>query len=226
MLFQWFLPAFKHSARGRNLAAERARTVSNTGSNGSDLRSPYEKTCGLVYFGRMLDKIRSVARGELPPQSVENFEKDFDQKCAMFLGVSYDLLVNYVNEGLTDEAVLQSCFGMGHRRSEGEIQMWNEFMRKRGWNDELSGTLENQKKKHAMLSRSEIQTVFQFIDADSGRLVNDNHTKTTRIRKRIATPAREWPSSKATDSPDFSERRSLSSARRRSHHLTRPADSN
>jgi hypothetical protein len=47
----------------------------------------------------MLDKIRSLARGELPPEYVENSEKDFDQKCAMFLGVNYELVVNYVNEG-------------------------------------------------------------------------------------------------------------------------------
>ena len=125
----------------------------NTSSRGPDLRSPYEKTCGLVYFGRMLDKIRSLTRGELTPEYVEDFEQDFDQKCAMFLGVNYELVVNYVNEGLTDQAILQSCFGMGHRRSEGEIHMWNEFMRKRGWNDELSGTLEDQKRKRAMLSR-------------------------------------------------------------------------
>ena len=70
---------------------------------------------------------------------------------------------------------MESCFGTGRRPSEGEIYMWNEFMRKRGWNDELSGTLESQKKKEAMLSRSEIQTMFQFIDADEGRLVNDKH---------------------------------------------------
>jgi hypothetical protein len=50
-------------------------------------------------------------------------------------------------------------------------------MRKRGWNDELSETLENEKKKEAMPSRSEIQTMFQFIDADEGRLVNDKHIK-------------------------------------------------
>ena len=43
--------------------------------------------------------------------------------------------------------------------------MSNEFMRKRGWNDELSETLEAEKKKKAMLSRSEIKTMFQFIDA-------------------------------------------------------------
>jgi gluconokinase len=166
----------------------------------------------------MLDKIRSLAKGKLPAEYVENFEKDFDEKCALFLGVNYELVVNYVNQGLTDQAVLQSCFGMGHRPSEGEIHIWNEFMRKRGWNDELSGTLESQKKKHAMLSRSEIQTAFQFIEADEGRLVNDNHTKAFRIRKRLATPAREWPSDQETDN---SERVASSTAQRRTHHLSR-----
>jgi len=64
---------------------------------------------------------------------------------------------------------------MGHRPSEDEIYMWNEFMRKRGWNDELSETLEAEKQKEAMLSRLEIKTMFQFIDADKGRLVNRGH---------------------------------------------------
>jgi hypothetical protein len=172
----------------------------------------------------MLDKIRSLARGERSPGYVDNFEKDFDQKCATFLGVDFELLVNYVKNGLTDQAILQSCFAMGQRRSEGEIHMWNEFMRKRGWNDELSGTLEDEKKKHAMLSRSEIQTVFQFIDADSGRLVNDNQTKALRVRKRITIPAREWPSCQDTDNSDSSERMGPSRARRRTHHLTRPVN--
>ena len=223
MLFRGFVPVFRYTARAIRVPRERGRKVMNTSSRGPDLRSPYEKICGLVYFGRMLDKIRSLARGELSPDCLEAFEKDFDQKCSMFLGVNYELLVNYVNQGLTDQAILQSCFGMGHRRSEGEIHMWNEFMRKRGWNDELSGTLEDQKKKHAMLSRSEIETVFQFIDAHSGRVVNDNHTKTTRPRKRIAIPAREWPSGEATDNCDLSERLGLTRVRRRTHHLTRPA---
>jgi hypothetical protein len=197
-----------------NTKPDRVRKMDSL-SRGSALRSPYDKTCGLVYFGRMLDKIRSLARGELSPEYLENFEKDFEEKCATFLGVNYELVVNYVNEGLTDQAVLQSCFGMGRRPSEGEIHMWNEFMRKRGWNDELSGTLEGQKKKHAMLSRSEIQTGFHFIEADEGRLVNGNHTKALRIRKRVAIPAREWPSGQETNRSDSSERVGRSRAQRR-----------
>ena len=138
-------------------------------------RSPYDKVGGLFYFGRMLDKIRSHCKGELPLEYEVNLGKGFDEKCATFLRVRYELVVEYVNQGLNEEAILESCFGMGRRPSEGEIYMWNEFMRKRGWNDELSEALESQKKKEAMLSRSEIQTMFQFIDADEGRLVNDKH---------------------------------------------------
>jgi len=109
------------------------------------LRSPYDKVGGLFYFGRMLDKIRSHARGELPAVYQESLGKGLDEKCATFLRAKYSLIVEYVNDGLNDAAILQSCFGMGHRPSEGEIYMWNEFMRKRGWNDELSETLESEK---------------------------------------------------------------------------------
>ena len=42
-------------------------------------------------------------------------------------------------------------------------------MRKRGWNDEVSETLKRRKKESGMAGRSEIQTMFAFIDADEGR---------------------------------------------------------
>jgi hypothetical protein len=43
-------------------------------------------------------------------------------------------------------------------------------MRKRGWNDEVSEILERRKNEANMTDRSDIQTSFQFIDADEGRL--------------------------------------------------------
>jgi hypothetical protein len=43
-------------------------------------------------------------------------------------------------------------------------------MRKRGWNDEVSEILQRRKKEAGMMDRSDIQTTFQFIDADEGRL--------------------------------------------------------
>jgi gluconokinase len=42
-------------------------------------------------------------------------------------------------------------------------------MRKRGWNDEVSETLARRKKERGLSDRSEIETMFDFIDADEGR---------------------------------------------------------
>ncbi len=139
------------------------------------LRSPYERVDGLFYFGRMLDKIRSHAKGELPPDYHPNLGKGFDEKCVTFLRINYDQLVKHVKQGGTDEEILRWCFTVGSRPSEDQIYVWNEFMRKRGWNDEVSETLKRRKQEAGMSDRSDIQTAFQFIDADEGRLPKSNH---------------------------------------------------
>ena len=51
--------------------------------------------------------------------------------------------------------------------------IWNEFMRKRGWNDEISTILAQRKIEAGMAGRSEIRTMFEFIDADEGRSLPD-----------------------------------------------------
>jgi Domain of unknown function (DUF5069) len=134
------------------------------------LRSPSEKVGGLFYFGRMLDKIRLHAQGKLASDYHANLGKGFDEKCVRFLRVNYDQLVERVKEGDTDEEILQWCFGVGRKPSEDDVYVWNEFMRKRGWNDEVSEILARRKADAAMSDRSDIQTAFQFIDADEGRL--------------------------------------------------------
>jgi gluconokinase len=139
------------------------------------LRSPFDKLAGLVYFARMVDQIRAHAHGELPPEYQANLGKGLDEHCANFLGVTYNLLVQYVNEGLSDEAILESCFSMGHRPSETEIYMWNEFMLKRGWHDDASRTLKQLKREEGLVARSEVETIFQLIDAAEGRPPHPNH---------------------------------------------------
>jgi Domain of unknown function (DUF5069) len=134
------------------------------------LRSPCQKVGGLFYFGRMLDKIRLHAKGELTPDYHANLGKGFDEKCVKFLHVDYDELVERVNQGGTDEEILEWCFTRGRKPSENEVYVWNEFMRKRGWNDEVSEILVRRKIEAGMTDRSDIQTSFQFIDADEGRL--------------------------------------------------------
>ncbi len=133
------------------------------------IRSPNDKVGGLVHFGRMLDKIRAHAAGQLSADYQANLGIGFDDSCAKLLGVSYDSLVQRVKEGGSDEELLWWCFQQGHRPSENEIFVWNDFMRKRGWNDDVTETLRRRKKEIGMAARSEIQTMFAFIDADEGR---------------------------------------------------------
>ena len=61
-------------------------------------RSPAEKVGGLVYFGRMLDKIRANAKGELPAEYVEKLGSGFDGRCVRFLGLKYEDVVARVKE--------------------------------------------------------------------------------------------------------------------------------
>jgi uncharacterized Fe-S cluster-containing radical SAM superfamily enzyme len=87
-----------------------------------------------------------------------------------FLRINYDQLVERVKRGGSNKEILQWCFSIGRKPSENDVYVWNEFMRKRGWNDEVSETLERRKKDAGMSDRSDIETAFKFIDADEGRL--------------------------------------------------------
>jgi hypothetical protein len=136
------------------------------------VRSPAAKVGGLVHFGRMLDKIRVHAKGNLPDEYQPNLGKKFDRYCIDLLGIDYGELVERTKQGGTDEEILNWCFRKGRKPSDGEIHIWNEFMRKRGWNDEISEILARRKREAGMADRSEIETMFSFIDADEGR-VND-----------------------------------------------------
>jgi gluconokinase len=133
------------------------------------LRSPAAKLNGLVYFGRMLDKIRLHARGELPPDYQPNLGRGFDAKCCAFLHLDYAAVVKRAQQGATDDEMIEWAFTSGRRPSDDEISMWNEFMRKFGWRDAATEILERRKREAGMQDRAEIETMFQFIDADEGR---------------------------------------------------------
>jgi hypothetical protein len=93
------------------------------------VRSPAAKVRGLVYFGRMLDKIRVHAEGKLPPDYQANLGKGFDQNCTTFLRVDYQQIVARVQQGGTDEEILEWCYANGRRPAEDDVEVWNEFMR-------------------------------------------------------------------------------------------------
>lgn len=135
------------------------------------LRSAYDQVGGIVYFARMLDKIRLQAAGKLPADYQENLGKGFDDRCCVFLHVRYPDIVAQVKAGKNDEEVLQWCLASGHRPTEEELEVWNGFMMKRGWRDGASERLAQRKKEGGFENRADIETFFDYIDADEGRPV-------------------------------------------------------
>jgi len=134
------------------------------------LRSPYAKVGRLVYFGRMLDKIRLHAAGTLPvAEYVANLGKGFDGRCCAFLRIDYNELKTRVLAGdLTDEQLLAWAETRGAPRSDEECEIWNGFMKKRGWRDAGTEVLRKRIAESALESKP-IMTMFDYIDFDEGR---------------------------------------------------------
>ena len=136
-----------------------------------NLRSPRAQVGGLVYFGRMLDKIRLHAEGKLPADYVPNLGIGFDERCIHFLHIGYADLVARVKAGGTDEELLAWCYEHGRKPTDEEVMIWNAFMSKRGWNDDASARLRQRiQEEKALVGRTDLATMFDFIDADEGRL--------------------------------------------------------
>jgi hypothetical protein len=119
---------------------------------------------GIVFFGRMLDKIRLHEQGKLPADY--NRGTGFDGRVCRFLRVEYSALVQRVLAGGSDEEVLEWCFAEGRRPSDEEVLIFNAFLSKRGWCDETSSELEKMKAARGFAGRDDIQTFFDFHKAD------------------------------------------------------------
>jgi len=134
--------------------------------------SDYRQTKGLIYFARMLDKIRLHAQGQLPPDYFVGVEDPtfFDARCTRFLGVDYDELAARTLKGGSDEEILEWCFKRGRKPGEEEILIWNAFISKRGWRDEASRELQAAKARLGWEDRDEIQTWVDLHEAEEGRL--------------------------------------------------------
>lgn len=140
------------------------------------LRSPSAEVNGLVYFGRMLDKIRLAAAGKLPEgwQPMRGVAKgSFDARCCEFLQIDYTALeAETLKSGKSDEELLEWAFTHGRAPSATEIEVWNGFMLKRGWRDAGTQRL-NERLAEIGLPPGTVLTMFEFIDIDEGRLKPD-----------------------------------------------------
>ncbi len=133
------------------------------------LRSPYSKVGRLVYFGRMLDKIRLHAEGKLPVGDyAANLGIGFDGRCCTFLRIRYEDLKARVLGGASDDEALAWAEQQGGRRTDEECEIWNGFMMKRGWRDAAAKNLASRIKESGLESRT-VLTMFDYLDFDEGR---------------------------------------------------------
>jgi gluconokinase len=134
------------------------------------VRSPRDQVGGLVYFGRMLDKIRLHLRGELPEDYRENFgdAEALDGWMARFLGLEHREVVARTAAGGSDDEILEWCFAQGQRPNETQMRVWNGFAEKLGWHDSAAATVARVNKRLGLDGK--LATIFDCLDADEGRL--------------------------------------------------------
>jgi len=131
--------------------------------------SAYQETLGMIYFARMLDKIRLHAADKLREDFCDNLGSGFDSRCVNFLRVDYQALVARVLQGGSDEEILNWCFENGRELSEGDIFIWNQYLSKVGWKDAVAETLTRRKKESGLEGRDDIQTMLEYFEYDEGR---------------------------------------------------------
>ena len=124
---------------------------------------------GMVYFPRMLDKIRKLARGELREDYFEMIGQGFDGRCCRFFRLSYEAIKTRTLQGGTDEEIFAWCRQNGRDVSEEDIAIWSTFARKRGWRDEASANLEKYKAQSGLADRADLVTFFDYYEVDEGR---------------------------------------------------------
>lgn len=132
-------------------------------------RSPYDELGGLVYLGRMIDKIRLQQAGTLRSDLHANLGTGFDATCCEFLGVEYANLREQVLAGGSDTEILAWCEEQGSNPSSLLRRLWNGALTRKGWRDDLSDRLQLRLQESGLADRTDIHTLFDYIEIDEGR---------------------------------------------------------
>jgi gluconokinase len=124
---------------------------------------------GMLYFARMLDKIRKHARGELREDYFEMIAKGFDGRVCRFFELSYDAIKARTLAGGPDEEIFAWCRQNGRKVTDEDIVVWSTYARKRGWRDDGTVNLEKNKADSGLAHRTDLVTFFDYYEVDEGR---------------------------------------------------------
>ena len=148
------------------------------------LRSPYSKVGGLVFFGRMLDKIRLHAAGKLPADYHANLGDEkpgmFDTRCCQFLRTTYEASpCAGLSRSGTDQQISSPGQEQGADRAATRMcTVWERFP------DEAGVGTTSLETSAACASGSPIQ---------ASRANRSKLSSTTSIATRVASPGLSGP---------------------------------
>ena len=128
-------------------------------------------TRGMMYFPRMLDKIRLHLRGELHEDYQENFGalKAQMARAAIFCACTIAICLSVCSRAGLTKKFWNGVLTKGRRLNDGDLFVWNGFASKLGWRDSITPRLEERKKEMGIADRNDIQCIPDLIDFDEGR---------------------------------------------------------
>lgn len=132
-------------------------------------RIPTEIPGGIVHCSRMIDKIRLHHRDACPAEYRPRLGRDFAGRCAHFLKTGHPALIDRVINIDSDNALLARYFAKGRRPPDGEIEVGNEFTRKRDWNAAATPRLAERKAASRLPAREDVSTFFPSLHAYEDR---------------------------------------------------------
>jgi gluconokinase len=135
--------------------------------------SDHNKTRGVVYFARMVDKIRLHAAGKLPPDYVPNLgfgdNTSFDARFCRFWELDYEQVKARTLQGGTNEEIFDDLFRTRKAPNDEQKFVWNLFLLKRGWRDSGSAGVAQEKRDRGFAHRADVQTYVDVHDVEEGR---------------------------------------------------------
>lgn len=131
--------------------------------------SAYVETNGMRFFARSLNKIRLFAGGELREDFHANLGKALDAFLCDYLRVDYTALRERTLEGGSDEEILAWAQEQGRDLSAIDIRIWNHFVTKLGWNDDMTDRFLFRKEEAGLMDRDDVHTIVDVLEIDEGR---------------------------------------------------------
>lgn len=131
-------------------------------------RSPRETMDGWFHLPRFIDKIRLHLAGKLHADYQDNFTKGFDGQWLKAAGVAPEQLIEVVKRSVTDGEVCDWVH-KNVKKGSAEKKQFNDFATNYGREGDMQARLKMRKEQGGLAHRDDIQTFFDFIDADEKR---------------------------------------------------------